>query len=136
MIVVDTGPLVALFDPRDGAHAPCKSRLESFRAPLVTTLPVLTETFHILSPESQGSQQLRVFVERGGMGVHYSSESGLTRAFELMETYRDRPMDLADASVIVTAEAIGTRKVFTLDRNDFETYRIKRGHRHYPVEIV
>jgi hypothetical protein len=25
---------------------------------------------------------------------------------------------------------------FTLDRNDFETYRIKRGHRLYPVEII
>lgn len=136
MIVVDTGPLVALFDPRDNAHAPCKARLSAFRAPLVTTLPVLTEAFHILSPESHGSRQLRMFIERGGMGVHYATEAELARAFELMETYADRPMDLADASVVAAAEATGTRKVFTLDRNDFETYRIKRGHRHYPVEIV
>ena len=45
-------------------------------------------------------------------------------------------MDLPDASVITAAETLGTRRVFTLDRNDFETYRIKRGHRLYPVEIV
>ena len=136
MIVSDTGPLVALFDPRDDLHASCRKRLQSFRMPLVTTLPVLTEAFHILSPESQGSEQLRLFMERGGMSVHFSDESELVRAFELMESYKDHPMDLADASVIAAAESLETRKVFTVDRNDFETYRIKRGHRHYPVEIV
>lgn len=45
-------------------------------------------------------------------------------------------MDLADASLIVAAEALGTRKVFTIDRNDFEVYRVRRGHRRYAVEII
>jgi hypothetical protein len=36
----------------------------------------------------------------------------------------------------VAAEALGTRRVFTLDRKDFETCRVRRGHRHTPVEIV
>lgn len=136
MIVVDTGPLVALFEPRDRLHSDCRQRLRSLRAPLITTLPVLTEAFHILSPESPASQQLRLFIERGGMGVHFCANAELTRAFELMEDYRDHPMDLADASVVTAAETVGTRKVFTVNRNDFETYRVRRGHRHYPVEIV
>lgn len=136
MIIVDTGPLVALFDPRDGLHAGCRKRLQSFQAPLVTTLPVLSEAFHILSPQSRGSAQLRLFVGRSGMGVHFADDSELTRSFELMESYQDHPMDLADASVIAAAESLGTRKIFTVDHKDFETYRIRRGHRHYPVEIV
>jgi predicted nucleic acid-binding protein len=136
LILVDTGPLVALFDPRDPDHHDCRERLQRIGAALMTTLPVLTEAFHILGAASRGSQQLRLFIERGGAGVHGFSQQELTRAFELMETYHDRPMDLADASIIAAAETLGTRKVFTLDRNDFETYRIKRGHRHYPVEIV
>jgi hypothetical protein len=70
------------------------------------------------------------------MSVHFSDEAELVRAFELMESHSDHPMDLADASVIATAESIGTRRVFTIDNRDFETYRIRRGHRHYPVEIV
>jgi predicted nucleic acid-binding protein len=53
-----------------------------------------------------------------------------------MEVYADHPMDLADASLVAAAEALGTRRVFTIDRKDFETYRVRRGHRHYPVEIV
>jgi predicted nucleic acid-binding protein len=136
MIIADTGPLVALFDPRDCLHADCRTRLETLRAPLVTTLPVLTEAFHILGPESRGSQNLRLFIERGGMSVHYSNDAELIRAFELMESYSDHPMDLADASIIAAAEVLGTRKVFTVDRRDFETYRIRRGHRHHAVEIV
>lgn len=106
------------------------------RAPLVTTLPVLTEAFYMLQPESRGSEQLRLFVARGGMSVHFSHDAELIRIFELMEAYRDSPMDLADASVIAAAESLATRKVFTVDLSDFETYRIRRGHRHYPVEIV
>ena len=136
MIIVDTGPLVALFDPKDALHAQCRDRLKTFRSSILTTLPVLTEAFHILSPESRGSEQLRAFIERGGLSVHYSSDEELIRGFELMETYRDHPMDLADASVVTAAEIHATRRVFTVDRNDFETYRIRRGHRHYPVEIV
>ena len=53
-----------------------------------------------------------------------------------MEQYADHPMDLADASLIVAAEALKTSKVFTIDRQDFETYRIQREHRYYRVEIV
>jgi len=136
MILIDTGPLVALFDPKEGQHATCRRTLSAFRSPLVTTLPVLTEAFHILGPETLGSQALRSFIAEAGLGVHFSSHDEMLRAFELMETYADHPMDLADGSVIAAAETLGTRKIFTLDRNDFETYRIRRGHRLYPVDII
>ena len=53
-----------------------------------------------------------------------------------MEQYADHPMDLADASLIVAAETLKTRKIFTVDRNDFTTYRIRRGHRYLGVEII
>lgn len=136
MILVDTGPLVALFDPKEEQHASCRQILASIRLPTMTTLPVLTEAFHILGPESRGSEALRSFIAEGGMSIHFGSHEEAMRCFELMSTYNDHPMDLADASIIAAAEALGTRRVFTLDRNDFETYRIKRGHRLYPVEII
>ncbi len=136
MILVDTGPLVALFDPKEEEHASCRQTLSAIRLPTVTTLLVLTEAFHILAPQSRGSEALRTFIADGGMAVHFSSQEETLRAFELMDTYRDHPMDLADATVIAAAETLGTRRVFTLDHNDFATYRIKRGHRLYPVEII
>jgi predicted nucleic acid-binding protein len=136
MILVDTGPLVALFDPRDGQHARCRTALQAIREPIVTTTPVLTEAFHILGPDSIGSDRLREFVERGGMSVWFLDRTTLTRTFELMELYADHPMDLADASIVTAAETLGTRRVFTIDRNDFGAYRVRRGHRHHAIQIV
>lgn len=136
MMLVDTGPFVALFDPKDAGHASCVERLKSIREPLRTTIPVLTEAFHLLGPGRAGSGRLRDFVLQGGVTVFFLDLPLLTRAFELMETYADHPMDLADASLVVAAESLQTRRVFTIDRPDFETYRIRRGHRHHRFEIV
>ncbi len=55
---------------------------------------------------------------------------------KLMELYANHPMDLADPSLLVAAEALGTRRVFTIDRDDFEPYRVRRGHRHQSIQIV
>lgn len=136
MILVDTGPFVALFDPKDSLHNQCKATLRAIRDPLLTTIPVLTEVFHLLSPASLGSARLREFLLRGGVAIWFLDQAWTERALSLMDRYSDHPMDLADASLIVAAEALQTRKIFTLDRGDFSTYRIRRGHRHEAVEIL
>ena len=136
MILVDTGPLVALFDPKDDQHERCVAFLKDVEEPLETTVPVLTEAFHVLGPASLGSDRLRDFIARGGVSLWYLDDASLTRAFELMEQYADLPMDLADASLVVAAESLHTQKVFSIDRRDFETYRVRRGHRHYPFEVL
>ncbi|MBI3757098.1 MAG: PIN domain-containing protein [Deltaproteobacteria bacterium] len=136
MILVDTGPFVALFDPQDALHERCKNVLRKIREPLCTTVPVLTEAFHMLSPASFGANRLRDFVIEGGVQVWFMDRAGIQRAFFLMERYADHPMDLADASLVVAAEVLRTSKIFTIDRQDFETYRLQRGHRYYPFEIV
>jgi predicted nucleic acid-binding protein len=66
----------------------------------------------------------------------FLDRQGLTRAFELMEVYADRPMDLADTSLVAAAERLDIRTIFTIDRDDFETYGVRRGHRHYALAIV
>ena len=42
MILVDTGPLVALFDPNDAQHRRCRKVFKNLADPLFTTVPVLT----------------------------------------------------------------------------------------------
>jgi len=136
VILLDTGPVVALFDPKDPSHSRCRAVLQTLREPLVTTVPVLTEAFHMLSPSSPGADGLRDFIARGGATVWFFDGAALLRAFELMEQCADHPMDLTDASLIVAAEALATTKVFTIDRQDFQTYRVRRGHRSAKVEII
>lgn len=136
MILVDTGPLVALFDPKDRQHDRCVATLKTLARPLCTTVPVLTETFHMLDPASRGATALRAFISRQGLSVWWLDPSSCRRAFELMDRYADHPMDLADASLIVAAESLGTRRIFSLDRRDFRAYRVRRGHREHKIELL
>lgn len=136
MILLDTGPIVALFDPKDESHGPCVQVLESILEPLATTTPVLTEAFHLLDPGSRGAANLIHFIADGGLSVWFLGPDTLNRAFELMIQYADHPMDMADASLVAMAEAENLHKVFTIDRRDFATYRIKQGHRVRAFEII
>jgi len=49
-----------------------------------------------------------------------------------MVRYRDRPMDFADATLVHLAERESLTSVFTVDHDDFETYRIA-GRRRFRV---
>lgn len=135
MILVDIDPLVALFDPADGAHARCVRLLQSVDEPLATTIPVLTEAFHLLMPGT-GAQRLMDFVSKAGLRVWPVDDGLLSRCFELMIQYADRPMDLADPFLVALAEAERLNRVLTIARDDFATYRIKRGLRHYQFGVV
>ena len=71
-------------------------------------------------------------VDAGRLVLHEPSEAEVRRAAKLMGKYQDLPMDLADASIVAAAERLGTRRVFTLDR-DFYVYRLTDGS---AVEVV
>jgi predicted nucleic acid-binding protein len=50
-----------------------------------------------------------------------------------MRKYQDLPMDLADATLVVLGEDLGTEQVFTLDRRGFSTYRL---HGKSPFHLI
>jgi predicted nucleic acid-binding protein len=47
----------------------------------------------------------------------------LEAAAALMERYSDTPMDYADATLVLLADALRLNTVLTLDRRGFATYR-------------
>ncbi len=51
------------------------------------------------------------------------SQESLRRGSELMEKYKDIPMDFADATLVVLAEEMGITESFTLDGKGFNAYR-------------
>lgn len=128
MILVDTGVWLALANKRDADHAAAKRALAAVREPLVTTWPVLTETCHMLltrlGPEAE--RALLVNAARGTFRVLAIEDADFARLAELVETYRDLPMDLADASLVLAAERLGTGRILSTDRRDFRAYRWKR----------
>ena len=123
MVIIDTGPLVALFDESEPMHAACDKAIRTLLKPPITTWPVLTEAFYLLGGWRKGQAELWDFILAGGLHVDALPAEGHARMRELMEKYSGNPMDLADASLVVTAEQHKVKKIFTLDRKDFTRYR-------------
>ncbi len=134
-LLVDTGPLVALADRRDGFHDACTRWVKPFNGQLLTTWAVLTEVSHLV-PSVAASVSIFRWMEQGGLIILPMGNEELSIATDWMERYADRPMDLADASLVVAALNTGVTTVWTLDRNDFETYRLPNRKRFRLVEMT
>ena len=103
-IVVDAGPLISLFRRRDKYHARVKAAVSTSKAKLVSTIPVITEACHFLN--SNGKLAL-LNPERIAMP--------------------DIDIDFADATLIWLASLLNTAGIMTIDRGDFEVYRLANG---------
>ncbi len=128
MILVDTGFWLALANRKDAHHRVATTTLRGLRARLITTWPVMTETCHLLVTRL-GARAERTFLENGARGafeVFPLEASHLPRLAMLIEQYQTLPMDLADASLVVLAESLGSGKILSTDRRDFGAYRWKR----------
>lgn len=133
MTPCDAGPLFALIDPsQTELHARCQAALSSLLAPLVTTWPCFTEAMYLASRAGGWLQRLLWrYVQEGVLRLHEPSQAEIDRMAALMERYRDTPMDLADASLVAAAEALGRSRIFTLDRH-FHVYRF-RGNQAFEI---
>jgi predicted nucleic acid-binding protein len=128
VIIADTGFWLALANASDRFHAAALRALERVREPLICTWPVMTETCHLLASRLSVDSEL-AFVQSAAFGAFeiFPLDTGhLARALELMEKYRDLPMDLADASLVILAEELGTGRILSTDQRDFRTYRWKQ----------
>ena len=123
MVLVDAGPLIALIHADDNHHERCVATLRSLDEPLGTVWPVVTEAMCLLNFSWKAQEALWEMLERGVVVLLPVENADLTRIRELMKKYRDLPMDLADAALVAVAEREKIRRVFTLDRRDFDIYR-------------
>lgn len=123
MILVDTGPLVALVYRNDAHHRRCVEATRSFRDALGTVWPVVTEAMYLLDFSLEAREGVWQFLESGEIDVLDLGVGDIGRIRDLMRKYRDLPMDFADAALVRVGEREGARTVFTLDRRDFSVYR-------------
>ncbi len=127
MILADTGFWLALANRTDRHHARAKAALAKHRGPYATTWPVMTETCHLLAARL-GSDAEIAFIRSGALGafeIFALDRAHLPRIEALMDKYRSLPMDLADASLVILAEEIGTGDILSTDVRDFGAYRWK-----------
>jgi uncharacterized protein len=112
VIVVDTGPVVALVNDRDDHHERCRDFLETHPGPLLLPATVFTEVCLLLE-RRRGTQAELAFladVRAARFRLVSDLEPDLDRIAELVERYADLPLGTVDASVVALTEGSGCKK--------------------------
>lgn len=122
--LADTGALVAYLDASDAWHDACREAFSQFRLPLTTSTAVLTELFHLVGENKRELDATWKFVRSGALTIAHISDRDLGDIDALMHKYYDRPMDFADATLVHLAEREAISTIFTVDHDDFQTYRV------------
>lgn len=127
-ILIDSGPLIALFDSSDKYHHEAVNFIKTNKFPLITTLASITETLHLLDFNRNAQIDFLEWVHRGAVEIYNIENSDFNRLKELTEKYRDLPMDFADSCLVYLAEKLDLNTIATIDR-DFTIYRIQGGRK-------
>jgi uncharacterized protein len=132
--LVDAGPMVAALNASDPAHRAVVRALGGFTGSLWTTGSAVTEAMHFLRRAPLGPRRLAELVDATSISIReVTSPAALLAATTLMERYADTPMDFADATLVLLADEIAERRILTLDRRGFSTFRTTRKE---PFELV
>jgi predicted nucleic acid-binding protein len=123
VILVDAGPLIAMIDADDQHHEECQAVAAVLREPLVTVWPAVTEAMYMLDTYRR-QDRLWELLNRPVLHVAELIRQDFSDLRRLMKKYEDLPMDLADAALVRVAEREGINRIFTLDRRDFQVYRV------------
>ncbi|MBI3373397.1 MAG: PIN domain-containing protein [Betaproteobacteria bacterium] len=130
-VLIDAGPLVALFATDDAHHVRYDQIVTEAAADglrLVSTWPCIIEASYIL--EAPWRFELLQWVEQGGVQICPFNPSHLAIMLPWMRRYTEkfkRDMDLADASLLWLAHETGVREIMTIDVKDFARYRLPGG---------
>jgi uncharacterized protein len=130
--IVDTGPLVAFFDRAEQHHRWVAERIEELDAPLLVCEPVLAETMYLLAGHSRARDNLLELTQTGALRVGFRVDEHIAALRKLLQKYRNVPMSLADACIVLMAEAYDRHAVLTLD-SDFFVYR---KHERVPLALI
>jgi len=130
--IVDTGPLVALFDRAERHHRWISERLDELEAPLLVCEPVLAEAMYLLARHPRAQETVLELIENGALSVAFRLDEHVGILRSLLRKYLDTPMSLADACVVRMSEIHDRHAVLTLD-SDFLVYR---KHGRAPLRII
>ncbi len=128
-VLVDSGPLIALFNAADHWHTNVLAWLQGNpQAQLHSTWPVATEVCALLARRIHNGAALDFlrWAQRGGITLQSAVEGSLTEVLRISERFADLPFDLADASIAEAAARLKLRHVLSIDA-DFDVYRDRAG---------
>jgi predicted nucleic acid-binding protein len=125
-VLIDTGPVVALFSKNDEHHHLCTDALSALTPPLFTCWPVVTEVAWLLRKRPDTLQKLFGSFAGGLFALLTLDATDVPAIAAIMKRYESSGVQFADAALAHLAERENIRSVFTTDRRDFSIIRLKR----------
>jgi uncharacterized protein len=112
-----------MLDAADQWHERCADAWPELADRCLTTEAVVTEASHLVSRGGAPGHLPLEFLLAVGVPIVAIEPAGHAHAVRLMTRYRDVPMDYADATLVVVADALRLGTVVTTDRRGFRAYR-------------
>ena len=129
-VLVDSGFLVALGVRRDPRHEAAVAWLAANKATLLIPAPVIVETCFFLSAAAKA--HLLSWARRSPASVLEVPAEAYPGIARTLDKYADLDPDFTDAALVWAAQDSGCRRILTVDRTDFEIYRLK-GNKRFDV---
>lgn len=126
-VLVDTGPIVAIFNAQDEHHLQCTDELRELSPPLITCWPVLTEAAWLLRHNTPALQRLMAGFASKLLCFAALETADLPEIDAILRKYRSLGLQIADAAILHLAQREAIQTVFTLDRRDFSIVRLNSG---------
>ncbi len=124
-VLVDSGPLIALFNGADRSHAPVVVWLRANPgARLISTWAVATEVCALLARRIANECALDFlrWAQRGGIALDGAAPGSVTEVLRIAERFADLPFDLADATVAEACARLRVRHILSIGA-DVDVYR-------------
>jgi predicted nucleic acid-binding protein len=126
--LIDSGPLIALFDKSDKFHTKVLEFLKHYEGELITSWAVVTEVTHMLDFNLNVQIDFLKWVELGAVKIYDIKQNELNSMITMIQKYTNVPMDFADSSLMYIAHKENIKNIVSID-SDFDIYRtLKNGY--------
>ena len=128
-LVLDTGVIYAALDESDADHERCATLIATAEETLVVPSPVLVELDYWLRKNATLDVWLAFAADlySAAYTLWPADASIALAAARLQSRFADQNLGFVDAAVFCSCQALGERKVATLDRRHFSVLRTDDG---------
>jgi uncharacterized protein len=138
-VLLDTGPIVGLFNEQDQWHSRCIEFFGESRFCYVTTAAVITEALYLIQRDNRLQRALIAAaslvndVANNLYEVYNLESDDFSLIAGFYEKFNDQKLDFADLSLVAAAQSLELFKVVTIDRRHFELLTSKQEGRLFEV---
>jgi predicted nucleic acid-binding protein len=113
---------VAVLNATDEHHAWAREEFGKLSPPVFTCEAVLSEAQFLLQERGGDPLAVLAWVQQGVISLAFDADNEIERLLELQRSYRNLPMDFADACLVRMTEQHERSSVLTTDSH-FRIYR-------------